>query len=133
MKLHFGRHHLEGAFRAHRTLYRSGTTSGSAMLLLCYAVECGLKLVLLVRRELHTTARLADDDLTHDLDDLQRKVGCGHRLGHWQATQPVCNHMAAPHLHELFRYGGKMESNKLNDLRARLETIVRWIEEQGIL
>lgn len=60
------------------------------MLLQLYAIECGLKLILLQRRQQHSTAELADDDRTHDLDTLLKRLNASlkDRIGNYKAQDP---------------------------------------------
>jgi hypothetical protein len=131
MKVHLGRQILEKGFRTHLLAAGcGGLPPGSATLLLCYAVECGLKLVLLIQRSLYSTERLDDDDLTHDLDRLGAKVGCRERIGHIVTAQPAQMKIECQYIHVLFRYGGKLTAQDSAALQARLQGVALWIEEQ---
>ncbi len=130
-KIHLGKSHLIDAFRNQRTA--SLMIHGLApqkLLLLVYAVECGLKAVLLDQRSLHSTQRLADEDFTHDLDELQRKVGRAPTLGVITAQNPRNLKLTSQTLHSLLRYGGKLAMVDMTALTTKLDNIVEWIEEQ---
>ena len=70
---HVGNRHLEDAFFRHRDVGLQERPNDSHLLLPIYSAECGLKRLLLKSRSVHTTERLDEDDLTHDLDTLLRK------------------------------------------------------------
>jgi len=129
MKLHFGRPQLEKAFRAHRKVGNSHAPCNSGVLLLCYAAECGLKRVLLTARNVHTTEKLDDDDLTHDLDMLQKKVGCNVFLGRWRVNHSTHKNTNTSDLHQVFRYGGTMQAIDMHTLQTKLQEITSWIDE----
>jgi hypothetical protein len=87
-----------------------------------------LKRILLAVRNVHTTEKLDDDDLTHDLDFLQKEVGCNLLLGPWHVGH-LSHKVTTRNLHQVFRYGGKMELSDVNSLRIRLQEIASWIDE----
>lgn len=128
--LHFGRKDLLKAFDTHtREALRDEGHSISSMLLLVYGVECGLKALLMQHRGVHSTARLDDDDLTHNLDELQKKLKCPLTIGRHMAIAPP-EFIRPEDLHTVFRYGGQFEKKVLLDLHRKLTTLSTWIAEQ---
>ena len=128
--IHVGRTNLESAFENHLKEGKSCTRdSGSAMLLLVYGVECGLKALLLDRRGVFSTEKLDDEDFTHDLDALLRKLGRPPSISHWPASIPK-QEISPQQIHTVFRYGGKFASNELTALKTELLKICDWIKEQ---
>jgi len=103
------------------------------MLLQLYAIECGLKLILLQRRQQHSTADLADDDRTHDLDTLLKRLNASlkDRIGNYKAQDPRgAGFMSSGRLHELFRYGGAVSQSDQVKLGQSCATILQWIEDE---
>ena len=127
-KFHVGRQHLERAFRQHMSLGQSALTTDSHLLLLLYAVETGLKRLLLQQRGLHSTERLDDDDLTHDLDQLLRTLGARERFGSCRA-EPGAMTVSSDQLHEVFRYGGHLDSGRRRTVITLAQDIIDWIQE----
>jgi len=125
---HVGSQHLEGAFFRHKTFGSSMDPTDSHLLLLLYAAECGLKRLLLKQRSLHSTERLDEDDLTHDLDELLRKLGSPERFGICPAEPgPVSVH--PERLHEVLRYGGRLQRERRAEIVSRAFSVLAWIEE----
>jgi hypothetical protein len=129
MKIHLGRQHLKSAFYRHRTLGNPPSASDSHLLLLVYAVECGLKALLLERRGVHSTEKLADDDLTHDLDGLLRTLGARERFGHATLTSPPGVAVVCENIHQVLRYGGRFETACRTRVEASATSAIAWIEE----
>ncbi len=129
MKLHVSREQLKKASRRHANA--GGDPAGaddSRLLLLIYALECGLKSVLLRRRGLHFTSKLDEDDLTHDLDDLLKLCGEAPRFRSFKVEEPV--EPAAPkHLHEALRYGRRMTGESRRKVVEAVEHVLHWLEE----
>lgn len=125
---HVGRQHLERAFRAH---WRHGTAAipdDSHLLLILYAVECGLKVLLLQQRGLHSTERLDDDDLTHDLNKLLQRLGMRQHFVTCPA-EPGTISIGAERFHEVLRYGGRLEPGKRAQILALATGILEEIRE----
>lgn len=128
--LHVSSAELEKAFRRHASSGHGVETNDSRLLLLVYAVECGLKRKLLKQRGLKSTDRLDDDDLTHNLNHLLRKLNNRPHI----PSIPINKLDGRPgqvpveQLHEALRYGVGLTD------RERIATIVRdlilWIREE---
>lgn len=80
-KVPASRTQLSRAVRRHREVGRTPSPTDSHLLLRIYAAECGLKALLLKSRGLHSTSRLEDEDLGHDLDALLLLLGARDRFG----------------------------------------------------
>jgi uncharacterized protein (DUF433 family) len=128
-KLHVSRDQLKKASRRHAMAGADPTgTDDSRLLLLIYALECGLKSVLLRRRGFHTTSKLDEDDLTHDLDDLLKLVGEAPRFHSFKVEEP--QESAAPkHLHEALRYGRRMTGDSRRKVVEAVHHVLGWLEE----
>lgn len=129
--LHFSKRALTRAFSRHSQCGdpRAHSTNDSYLLLRVYALECGLKALLLKQRGLHTTSRLADDDLTHELDVLLRRVGAAIYIGNVEAQEPQGVQVSPGQVHEVLRYGGQIKSSARTRLTPRVDEVLRWIEE----
>lgn len=130
-QVHVGRVHLRRAFNRHRTL-PPDLPASSRMLLQLYAIECGLKLLLLQFRQQQSTADLDDDDRIHDLDRLLDRVGQRKiRIGSYNAQEPKnAGRLASGRLHELFRYGGAIAQSDQTKLGKCCADVLDWIEQQ---
>jgi len=120
---------LEKAFRRHTTSGDGDVGNDSKLLLLVYAVECGLKRMLLKERNHTSTARLADDDLTHDLNHLLKKLGGSPKFPSIQIDRldGRAEQVSVDRLHEALRYGVRLTD------REKISKVVRellaWIRE----
>jgi len=130
-KLHVGRQHLWKGYERHRVAAGGVTQCESQALLEVYAIECALKALLLRARQQWSTERLDEDDLTHDLDELLRRLEqralC---VGQYTASEPDGLAVSSGRLHQLFRYGGRLDVRGMQRLRACFEQIFSWLEEQ---
>lgn len=130
-KLHVGRQHLWKGFDRHCLAADSPTPSESHSLLQIYAIECALKALLLHARRQFTTAKLDEDDLTHELDELLRCLGQPRLcLGQYTSSEPANQPVSTGRLHELFRYGGSLSPADRAHLTTGCRRILTWIEEQ---
>lgn len=129
MKTHVSGRQLEDAFRRHWDFGHASADSGdSALLLLVYALECGLKRLLLHRRGIHTTAKLAEDDFTHDLDALLKLLGEKPRFGMLHTAESRVQ-VSPERLHEVLRYGVRLESIARGKVLEHVRELQRWIAE----
>ncbi len=126
-KLHVGGKILEKAFNRHRQVGEAEDTD-SHLLLLIYAIECGLKRILLHKRGVHTTERLEEDDFTHDLDSLLKTLGVNKSFGQSTIDEPKGN--AAPwRIHEALRYGARFSNPSRMRIINVARDVISWIEE----
>lgn len=132
--LHVGRQQLQRAFHQHLSKAADAQTA-SEMLLLIYAVECGLKCLLLYERGCFITNKLEEDDLTHNLDELLKKLGQSPRIGTYTLEEPRGTKeviIRADSIHQVFRYGATIPDAEKNTLRGKLKEMATWAREQGI-
>lgn len=133
-KTHVSDSQLAKAFQRHAQTARKGTNGGatandSYLLLLIYAIECGLKRILLENRGQKSTRRLDRDDLTHDLDALLKLVGQPPRFQRLKLEKPAED--AAPaRIHEVLRYGGVLATPSREKVLDAANKVADWIEEQ---
>jgi hypothetical protein len=128
MKFHVGARDLEAALNRHGSTGTATAGTDSHLLLLVYAVECGLKLLVLRRRGLHSTSRLEDDDLTHNLDALLQRLGSRLRLGP-STVDPNQVNIESGEIHQVLRYGGRFSSERRQELFSRTKEVLAWIRE----
>lgn len=129
--LHVGSQCLARALTQHENAARKHADRDRAkLLLLTYAAECGLKLALLQKRGVHTTQRLDEDDLTHDLNALLRSLGQAPSFRTVRAVEPKGEDVAPGGLHELLRYGGAFSPSDTDEVRDQLEKAIAWAKEQ---
>lgn len=128
--LHVSPAELEKAFRRHVSSGQGDAANDSKLLLLVYAVECGLKRLLLRQRGLKSTHRLDDDDLTHDLNSLLRKLGGRPSF----PSIPIgkldgrASQVSVDQLHEALRYGVSLaDRSRVADIVSNL---ILWIREE---
>ncbi len=139
-KLHVSRRELWKGFHALRRVIEHHDTTQAprpdvdALLLGIYALECGLKLLLLQRRGVHSTAALDDDDafFTHDLNHLLSAAGHRARFRTEKAERPAGAPVAPRQLHELYRYGGRLSQAAERQLSATLVDLFQFIEENAL-
>ncbi len=139
-KLDVSRRELERAWRHLRqhsegelTEPAAGRVAAAKVLLGLYAVECGLKLLLLDRRQVHHTSQLDSDDdfYTHDLNALLQQLGQPPRFRHSVAAQPKGVRVAPVRLHELYRYGGLLCSTEESSLCASVLELFGFVEDNA--
>jgi hypothetical protein len=128
MKIHVGRKQLREAFFRHRHV-GSPCANDSHLLLLIYAVECGLKELLLEQRGAYSTEKLDKDDLSHDLDELLKTVGARERFGHCTLTSPATASLSPGGVHQALRYGARLETKSRASVEQRAKSVIAWLEE----
>ena len=124
-KAHVSYDQLAKAFRRHRQLglVDDVEKNDSSLLLVIYAVECGLKAILLQQRGKTTTRYLEKDDLTHNLDDLLKLVGWPPRFGAVRLEEPE-EHVPPDRIHEALRYGRRLKhQSRVDVLKAARKVI----------
>lgn len=128
-KIHVSNRQLRDAFRRHHASGRNGADMADAhLLLLVYAVECGLKELLLRRRGIKNTSKLDRDDLTHDLDDLLKLLGQTPRF-HGVKLQEPDEDVPAQRIHEALRYGRRLLRGSREKLLHAIREVTVYIEE----
>ncbi len=122
---------LARAFGQHFSVYKDVQTQNSShYLLLFYAVECGLKAVLMRRRNAQDTDQLgAEYNFGHDLNLALKEL----RVNHFQipSTQIVnrAGRVVEPRrINEAWRYGARLNNEVA--IVSILEEIVLWIKSE---
>ena len=96
-----------------------------------YAVECGLKYMLLVRRDLESTGQLAKEDLSHDLNYLLGKREITDRQPKlFKNMKRGEQTISSKQLHELYRYGGQLNTDSENNLIEVLSSLLITIKDK---
>jgi len=127
-KVHASLRELKKAFHRHRDAGTNNVESNdSHLLLLIYAIECGLKALLLNSRKVHSTERLDRDDFTHDLDELLRLLGQAPRFGPI-TLEPNVN-VPPLRLHEALRYGRRLSQGSRQKVSTAVNHVIDFIEE----
>jgi hypothetical protein len=131
-RIHVSARQLRKAFERHTTAgFRKLDKANllpSRLLLLVYAVECGLKELLLKRRGVHSTSKLDRDDLTHDLDELLKLLGQRPRFYGVALLQPAEN--APPQrIHEALRYGRPLSDKAHDKIITAIREVIAFIRE----
>jgi len=135
--LHAKRHELKIMFFMHYSIYQSAGshTRNSHRLLLFYAVECGLKAMLLKKINGNTTKDLASHN---KLNKLSGKNGHNIKymlsyLGYSQFTLPELpckNNLIASctEYNQVWRYGIEVECDKESQIEKELSGVAEWIK-----
>lgn len=134
------RHELKKIFNAHFSIYQSmlQTRNASHKLLLFYAVECGLKLLILNKIKQDTTVAFSKH--TELKGKLNGKNGHDIKymlkyLGYTQVKLPELQCLngltASPsEYNQVWRYGISVDSGIENQIEAELCKIISWIERR---
>ena len=135
--LHFSRKELRKAFLDFSKLSQSRLKSTNAkvrrsfLLYAIYAVECGLKCILLITRDLKSTSELGKEDLTHDLNILLSKseiIDGSSNL--FQRMKRHGKDIPSKQLHELYRYGGQLDTRSESNLIKNLSGLYIKIKDE---
>jgi len=131
-RLVIGRTALNKAFRAHVEISGIGKdrpVEPSALLLAVYAIECGLKSLLIDKRRVKTTAELDEEDLTHDLNALSVEV-MQRKLFPENLTLSSEENISPARLHEALRYGQRLKPESQKRAISAAKAAVPEIEER---
>lgn len=125
------RREMERAFRTHCS-YHGLNNSSSHRLLLVYAVECGLKALIMQDRRVNDTQGLAPDyDISHDLREGLKLVRAPRVLAIRRTITKQKNpqNVFPKELHQAFRYGIHIEDEPgvVDDLKK----VVAWLKEKA--
>ncbi len=143
--MHVARHELRGAFRKHLHAYRTagGGATASHRLLLAYAVECGLKLLIMMDQIAESTLEISlipdlgwmvQGTSGHDISRLANKAGYPAPPSLVLDCVPLgtfTRQAESRTMHLVWRYGVAVQ-NEPSELAVAgtLETIAKWIEEE---
>lgn len=140
--LHFSQKELRKAFsdfskisrsnpRNPRQNPRSTTVQKDFILYAIYAVECGLKCILLAKHDVRSTSDLAKEDFTHDLNLLLGKSEVADRSSKlFQRMKRCGKNIPSKQLHELYRYGGQLDTRSENNLIEDLSDLFVKIKDE---
>lgn len=126
------RRELERAYRQHCRVYAEAQTKNSShYLLLFYAVECGLKVILMRRRNVLDTQQLADENFGHDLNAGLDKLRInGLRISQTTIRSQDARIVPAKEIHQAWRYGAKLQDDVT--IASQLLQIVAWLEKEMV-
>ena len=134
--LHFSRKELRKAFLSFSKLSKSkpGSTQIQKEFILyaIYAAECGLKCILLTTRKLDNTNKLREEDLTHDLNVLLKELKTidGKSKLFQRMKRHGKDNIPSKRLHELYRYGGQLDTRSENNLIENLSDLFIKIKDK---
>lgn len=127
--IHATRREFERGFRTHIE-HCKVCTNASTRLLLFYAIECGLKaLIMLNHRVDHTEKLPMIEMLRHDLREClkQLRAPATLQIRNTNTRQQVKQFVSPDQLHQAFRYGIEVEnaSEVIGDLNAVRDWIIK--------
>lgn len=133
--VHVSCRELKRAYRYHVQAYQTCKTPTNAhRLVLFYAIECGLKAILLQEAECQSTDQLPRIvDLGHDLNKLLSELRAAKTLTlpdniKIQAKTPR-QPIAISELHQIWRYGVKAADPLDDHLEKGLLKVIDWIDQ----
>lgn len=117
----------------------AGQTRNAHRLLLFYAVECGLKALLMKQKNVSCTD-LIPEILSHDLNKLLDYLRAGEGL-YLRQQYKICDlkkqnqssqrNIGASEINQMWRYGGQAtETHSDKDIEESLRKIADWIKKQ---
>ncbi|WP_253771577.1 hypothetical protein [Goodfellowiella coeruleoviolacea] len=125
---------LRASYVAHRDAADRLAGDNSGYLLLFYAVECGLKSAWLKRQGLRGTSDLPAHLRSHNLRELAKALRLGaedmvlFRDCTLHASRP--EKVRHDELHQVWRYGARLESNDQKKAVAGLTRLVEWCRSE---
>lgn len=137
--IHVSQKNLDKSYR--HLMQECGKNSpgtNAKMLLFIYAVECGIKALLLKRKNIKDTFKIPEDQrsgsLTHDLRGLLAKLHSPHRLPEnfqFLTRSKIPETVPLTDLHQALRYGGTfINSKEKSKLEGKLQKIDSWLQEE---
>ncbi|MEA1967074.1 MAG: hypothetical protein U9N77_02485 [Thermodesulfobacteriota bacterium] len=137
--IHVSRKKLDKSYRhLKRESEKNSPGSNAKLLLFIYAVESGIKALLLKRKHLTDTFKLWKNDgtenLTHDLRLLLTNASYPRRLPEnfkFLTRSNTPETVSLVDLHQVLRYGGTFsDSSEKNTLEVKLQKIDSWLQEE---
>ncbi|MCW2276787.1 hypothetical protein [Heliophilum fasciatum] len=139
----FSRREMKNAWWRHYQAARQindANTSNTRRLLLFYAVECGLKALIMVRNgEDYTGGRLSSRQfrkIQHDINELLDTLRAGKDLNlpvtamndlRSDDGNYISRQVYAGDYNQMWRYGGSSQAYSDQELEDRLERIATWV------
>jgi hypothetical protein len=137
--IHVSQKKLDKSYRHLKQEYKKNSPGSNAgLLLFVYAIESGVKALLLKRKNMIDTFKLQKNEgkrsLTHDLRFLLTTLHSPHRLPEnfqflTRSKNPET--VSQTDLHQALRYGGVfLKPDEKNGLENKLEKIDSWLQEE---
>lgn len=123
--IHATRREFERAFRFHLSLAGTCVTT-SQRLLLVYAVECGLKALIMANEGVEITSRLKTD-IGHDIREGLKRLRSTLVVRQVRTQQQVPQLVQPRQLHEAFRYAILIDDQQVI---PELIRVVEWIRQR---
>ena len=147
MPVHFSDREMQRAWKNNFQAYKTVQTpcTNAHRLLLFYAIECGLKAVLMQKRPANSTSAFAATEdkyfFKHNLNTLLDKLSAGYSLNLPCKIKMVPNEdVGVGEINQMWRYGGEMANMKNQngnllgstdeDLEKCLLRISEWIKQE---
>ncbi|SLM31717.1 hypothetical protein MTBBW1_410072 [Desulfamplus magnetovallimortis] len=116
---------------------KNHTDSNAKLLLFIYAIECGIKALLLKRKNMADTFVLQNNEgtanLTHDLQALLCNLHAPYRFSSdfkFLTRSKTPETVPVKDLHQALRYGGTFYNREDKDkLKKKLDQIDSWLQE----
>lgn len=128
---------LQNACRQNKKAAQVEKLTNAHRLLLFYAVECGLKAVLLKRQRRDRTDLCTDlTDIQHNINKLLDRLGAGgglklpDQLGMKPLKKNEERKFSCGEINQMWRYGGYCETIEDSELEKKLLNILNWIEQE---
>ncbi len=137
--IHVSQKRLAKSYRHLKQEYkRNSSGSNAGLLLFIYAIESGVKALLLKRKNIIDTFKLQKNEenssLTHDLRLLLANLHSPHRIPEnfqflTRSTKPET--VSQIDIHQALRYGGTFyDPDEKNRLESKLGKIDSWLQEE---
>lgn len=133
------RREMERAYRDHFKAYRQiDGSSFSGLTCLFYAVECGLKSLIMEREQQETTEDLAKHDFSHNVNKMLSHLKCGKAL-HLPSVITLTDlkrpqkqrNSGQKELNQVWRYGVDIrDTHQKAEVVNKLLNVCHWIREQ---
>jgi len=139
--IHVSQKNLDKSYKHLKQESQKNTANGNAKLLLfVYAIECGLKSLLLKKKHIKDTYKFVqlmrsegEKSLNHDLRLLLTKLDSGLRLPEniqFKTRSSSSETVPLSDLHQALRYGGTFsDPEEKNRLEIKLNHIDSWLQE----
>ncbi len=140
--IHVSQKNLDKSYRhLKQQCKRNLSGSNAKLLLFLYAIECGIKALLLKRKNIKDTFKLLQNEgtgsLSHDLRFLLTQLHSPHHLPEnfqFQTRSKANETVSMIDLHQALRYGGTFHiQEEKNKLEIKLKKIDSWLQEALVL
>ncbi len=140
--IHVSQKNLDKSYRhLKQECQKNSSGSNAKLLLFIYAVECGMKALLLKRKNIKDTFKLLKNEgrrnLSHNLKSLLIQLHSPYRLPEnfqFRTRSKVNETVALINLHQALRYGGTLHiQDDKSSLESKLTKIDSWLQEELVL